>query len=68
MALGTRSIGHFREKEVGTNDHGADLLPRRCQFSTSERDLGAIYIGAEMCNLGTNDDGAEVRVNFLNSN
>jgi hypothetical protein len=68
MAPGTRSIGHFREKEVGTNDHGTDLLPRRCQFITSERDLSAIYIGAEMCNLGTNDDGAEVRVNFLNSN
>jgi hypothetical protein len=68
MAPGTRSIGHFREKEVGTNDHGTDLLPRRCQFITSERDLNAIYIGAEMCNLGTNDDGAEVRVNFLNSN
>ena len=53
--------------EVGTNDHGTDLLPRRCQLDIREQDFGAIYIGVETCNLGVNNNGDDVRVNFLNS-
>jgi hypothetical protein len=58
----------FLGKEVGTNDHDADLLPRRRQLDILERGLGAIYIGAETCKLGANNNGAKVRVHFLNSN
>jgi hypothetical protein len=60
--------GPFLGKEVGANDHGADLLPRRCQLDILELDLSAISIGIETCNLGANNDDAEVRVHFLNSN
>jgi hypothetical protein len=58
----------FLGKEVGANDHDADLLPRRCQLDILELDLSAISIGIETCNLGANNDDAEVRVHFLNSN
>lgn len=54
--------------EVGTNDHGTDLLPRRCQLDIREQDFGAIYIGTETYNPGANSNDAEVRVYFLNSN
>lgn len=48
--------------EVGANDHGADLLPRRRQLDISEQDLGAIYVGVETCNVGTNNNSVELRV------
>jgi hypothetical protein len=44
------------------------LMPRRHRIGAPERYHDAIYIGAETCNLSANSDGAEVRVNFLNSN
>jgi hypothetical protein len=56
------------KNEVGANAHGAELWPRKHHICTMSRYFGAIYIGAETCNLGANNDGAEVRVHFLNSN
>jgi hypothetical protein len=56
------------KNEVGVNAHGAELWLRKHHISTVSRYFGAIYIGAKTCNLGANNDGAEVRVHFLNSN
>jgi hypothetical protein len=56
------------KNEVGANAHGAELWPRKHHICTVSRYFGAIYIGAETCNLGANNDDAEVRIYFLNSN
>jgi hypothetical protein len=56
------------KNEVGGNAHGAELWPRKRHICTVSRYFDIIYIGAETCNLDANNDGAEVRVHFLNSN
>jgi hypothetical protein len=38
----TRLSGRFLGKEVGTNDHGVDLLPRH-ELDILERDLDACW-------------------------
>jgi hypothetical protein len=57
----------FLGKEVDANDHDTDLLSRERQLDIPDQDISAIYIDAEMCNLGVNNNDTEVRVHFLNS-
>jgi hypothetical protein len=38
------------------------------ELSIRNRDLGVIYFSVKTCNLGANDDSAEVKVSFLKSN
>jgi hypothetical protein len=39
--------------------------PGTCHIGCHVGKVGANYVGATMCYLGANDDGAEVRVHFL---
>jgi hypothetical protein len=55
------------DAEVGVQIHGADLAvtcapPHRTDLRPQRQ------IDAEACNLGTNDNGVEVRIYFLKSN
>jgi hypothetical protein len=52
----------FLGKEVDANDHGADMLSRGRQLDTPKQDLGTIYIDAETCNFGVNNNNAEVNI------
>jgi hypothetical protein len=39
--------------------------PEACHIGCHVGKVGANYVGATMCYLGANDDGAEIRVHFL---
>jgi hypothetical protein len=60
-----RPSGRRWIKGVGTNNNGIDPCHVDAKLAhLNERDLDAIYINVETCNIGINDDDAKLKVYF----